>query len=106
MNFNCIQNFDELKKVPKCLRHLEIKSNPKLTFDTDLIFSLFPDLETLNGIALKEKAKEKPSLPQSSSSTYKAKRNHGGSQSIDSIASNQSIDVHDTKNLVIGLPEN
>ena len=67
--------------------------------------SLFPKLETLNGIMVKEQSQQIPNSEQKShaqieiyskqakpESVYKIRRNYGASQSIDSAGSSRSLD--------------
>jgi Leucine-rich repeat (LRR) protein len=44
LNFNCISSYDELKKITKELRELELKQNPKLSIDKERLMSIFPKL--------------------------------------------------------------
>ena len=55
LNFNCISSYDELKKITKELRELELKQNPKLSIDKDRLMSMFPNLEKLNGVIIRQK---------------------------------------------------
>lgn len=52
-------------KVPKSLKQLDCKSNPKLVFDTEVAIRMFPCLTKFNGSIVRiEKPVTEPALPE------------------------------------------
>ena len=54
MNFNHIQDVNELKKVNTDLRELHVKNNPGLAIDKHLAMMIFPKLRVFNGEVVRE----------------------------------------------------
>ena len=61
MNFNQIQDVNELKKVNINLRELNIKSNPGLAIDKQFAMTMFPKLRVFNCDIVRESLK--PPMP-------------------------------------------
>jgi Leucine-rich repeat (LRR) protein len=49
LNFNQIGSVNELQRISRSLRELNIRSNPALQLDRQLALSMFPKLEVFNG---------------------------------------------------------